>query len=259
MKLARFAYQNKIYYGVVEGETIFPIETDSEEKPSSTNVTYPLKEVTLLVPCMPSKIVAVGLNYKDHAKELKMSIPDEPVIFIKPASSVIGPYDKIVYPKMSKQVDYEAELGVVIGKQAKDVSLEKAYQYILGYLCANDVTARDLQRKDIQWTRAKSFDTFSPIGPWIETDLNPLNLKIELKLNGEVRQSSSTSEMIFNPFELISFISKVMTLNVGDIIMTGTPHGVGSMEPGDIVEVEIEGIGTLKNQVIKQSNENKLT
>ncbi|MDD5687724.1 MAG: fumarylacetoacetate hydrolase family protein [Elusimicrobia bacterium] len=198
----------------------------------------------------PSKVVAVGLNYINHATELKMKLPDEPIIFIKPVTSVIWNNQKIKYPKMSKQVDYEAELGIVIGKQCKNISEKEAKKYILGYTCVNDVTARDLQRKDGQWTRAKSFDTFCPIGPHIVSGIaNPNNLNIELFLNGELKQSSNTKNLIFKVEELVSFISKIMTLEKYDVIATGTPSGIGPVKTGDKIEVKIEKIGTLINCV----------
>ncbi|MGC8660133.1 MAG: fumarylacetoacetate hydrolase family protein, partial [Desulfomonilaceae bacterium] len=189
------------------------------------------------------------LNYKDHAAELKMKLPEEPLIFLKPSSSVIGPNDTVVMPSQSTRVDYEAELAIVIGKEAKNVSESEASKVILGYTCLNDVTARDLQKKDGQWTRAKSFDTFCPIGPWIETDLNPSDLKIDLLLNGQTKQSSRTSNLIFNCFRLIEFITSVMTLYPGDVIATGTTSGIGPMAHGDVVEVRVEGIGSLVNTI----------
>lgn len=211
---------------------------------------YELDKVAILPPCKPTKIVCVGLNYRDHAAEMKDRIPDEPVLFIKPASSVLGHGGEIVYPKQSQQVDYEAELGVVIGKQARHVKAADAHKYIQGYTCFNDVTARDLQKKDVQWTRAKSFDTFAPVGPFIVTDIDPRNLKIESRLNGKVMQSSNTSNMIFDAFQLVEFISGVMTLEQGDVIATGTPSGIGPMNKGDIIEIEIEKVGILRNKVV---------
>lgn len=198
----------------------------------------------------PTKIVAVGLNYRDHAAELDMQVPSEPVIFLKPASSLIGPGDDIILPGQSSRVDYEAELAIVIGKKAKDVSPDKALEYVEGFTCLNDVTARDLQNKDVQWTRAKSFDTFCPIGPDIVSLAEPNNVSIVSRLNGAVRQQSNTSNFIFRVEELISFISSVMTLHPGDIITTGTPAGIGSLKAGDTIEIEIEGIGILRNNVI---------
>ena len=210
---------------------------------------HAMSKVTVLPPCKPTKIVCVGLNYKDHAAEMKEAIPEEPILFMKPASSVIGHDGHIVYPKQSNRVDYEAELAIVIGKRARHVSAKHAKDYILGYTCFNDVTARDLQKKDGQWTRAKSFDTFSPIGPFIATEIDPMGLSIKSKLNGEVKQSSNTSNLIFDPYQLVEFISGVMTLEHGDVIATGTPAGVGPMNKGDTIEIEIEKIGTLMNLV----------
>ncbi len=207
---------------------------------------------TYKFPKKPSKVIAVGLNYRAHAGELKMETHSEPIIFIKPQTSVIWNGQKIKYPKMSKRVDYEAELAVVIGKKCKNVSIGDAKKYILGYTCLNDVTARDLQKKDGQWTRAKSFDTFCPIGPRIVSGINPGNLKIELLLNGEAKQASNTKHLIFKVEKLVSFISKVLTLERYDVIATGTPVGVGPMKPGDRVEVKIEGIGSLTNFVVKE-------
>jgi 2-keto-4-pentenoate hydratase/2-oxohepta-3-ene-1,7-dioic acid hydratase in catechol pathway len=194
--------------------------------------------------------VAVGLNYRDHAAEMKKPIPQEPMLFMKPSTAVVAHEDKIIYPKhMSSRVDYEGELAVVIGKRTKWVDEDEAFSYVFGYTCINDVTARDLQAKDVQYTRAKGFDTFAPIGPVIETELDPTDLEISTFLNNERRQHSRTSELIFNVPRLVSFISRVMTLLPGDIIATGTPSGIGTMKSGDKVEVEIEGIGVLRNYV----------
>lgn len=212
---------------------------------------YLLNEVKILPPVQPSKIVCVGLNYRDHAEELNMTPPDEPILFLKPPTTVIGHEDDIIYPSQSHQVDYEAELAVVIGRDAHFVSEDDALDYVAGYTVLNDVTARDLQQKDGQWTRAKSFNTFCPIGPWMETELDPSNQKISMKVNGEVKQDSNTKNMIFTPEELISFISEIMTLQPGDVIATGTPPGVGPLQVGDVAEVSVEGIGTLKNRVME--------
>lgn len=198
----------------------------------------------------PSKIIAVGLNYRDHASELKMALPKNPIIFLKPPTSVVGDGDEIIYPANVGELHYEAELAVVIGKKARNVKKEDAAKYIKGYTCGNDVTARDQQRSDGQWTRSKSYDTFCPLGPKVVTGIDPDDLMIKLYLNGEVRQSSSTSNMVFGVSELVSFISGIMTLLPGDVILTGTPVGVGEMKRGDTVEVEIEGIGRLRNKVV---------
>jgi 2-keto-4-pentenoate hydratase/2-oxohepta-3-ene-1,7-dioic acid hydratase in catechol pathway len=210
---------------------------------------YSLDEVNILPPVQPSKVVCVGLNYRDHAQELNMDLPEEPILFIKPPTTVIGPDTPIIYPPQCHQLDYEAELAVVIGRETRFTSKNDAQDHIAGYTILNDVTARDLQRKDGQWTRAKSFDTFCPIGPWIETDMDPSHQDISLELNGELKQNSNTENMIFSVEELIEFISHIMTLNQGDVIATGTPPGVGSMNVDDRVEVKIEGIGTLTNKI----------
>ena len=198
----------------------------------------------------PGKIIAVGLNYRSHAAELGMELAPEPVLFMKPPSAVIGSGDAIVLPAASRQVDYEAELAVVIGKTAHEVPAGDAASYILGYTCANDVTARDLQRSDGQWTRSKSFDTFCPLGPWVETELPASEALVELLLNGEVRQGAAIADMIFSPFELVAFISGIMTLERHDVILTGTPPGVGPLKAGDEVVVRISGVGELKNRVV---------
>jgi 2-keto-4-pentenoate hydratase/2-oxohepta-3-ene-1,7-dioic acid hydratase in catechol pathway len=244
MKLVRFASENQVLRGRVEGNSVFPVEGEA------SSVEFSLDHVRLLPPSLPTKIVAIGLNYRDHAEEMKVQLPDEPLLFIKPPSSVIGPDDAIVMPAQSARVDYEAELAIVIGKTAKHVPRKDAQQYILGYTCLNDVTARDLQTKDGQWTRSKSFDTFCPVGPWIETDVDPSDLKIELYLNGERKQASRTSNLIFDSFQLVEFVSSVMTLLPGDLIATGTTSGIGPMKAGDTVEVRVEGIGSLKNVVV---------
>ena len=208
------------------------------------------KEIKFLPPTKPTKIVCLGLNYIDHAKELNMPIPEEPIIFLKPPSAVIGDKDNIVYPLCVEQLDYEGELAVVIKKTAKDVPVENAKDYILGYTCFNDVTARDLQRKDGQWTRAKSFDTFAPIGPWIVPDVDTKNLSIQTILNDKIVQNSNTKNMIFDVEIVISFVSKIMTLYPGDVISLGTPPNVGPMKRGDKVVVKIQNIGELTNFVV---------
>lgn len=252
MRLAKFKSREGTHFGIVEDNSIKTIEGSIfDTKLILTNKNYNLNEVKLLPPSSPTKIIAVGLNYKDHAKELKMKLPEEPLIFMKPSSSIIGPFDEIIYPQGIKRLDYEAELGIVIKKLAKDIPIDEAKDYILGYTCLNDVTARDLQRKDVQWTRAKSFDTFCPTGPFIVTDIETENLDIKLYLNKKIMQSSNTKNLIFSPDYLVSFISKICTLLPGDIIATGTPSGVGPMRIGDEVEIKIQNVGTLKNRVIK--------
>ena len=199
----------------------------------------------------PSKIIVIGLNYRDHAKELKMEIPEYPMICLKPPTSVIQNGETILYPSQSQEVHYEGELAIVIKDKIKNVPIDEVSRHIAGYTCANDVTARDLQRADGQWTRSKCFDTFCPLGPKIVSNIDPTNLEIRTRVNGTVKQHSNTKNMVFNVFELVSFLSAVMTLSPGDVIVTGTPPGVGPIVPGDTVEVEIEGIGILKNKVAK--------
>jgi 2-keto-4-pentenoate hydratase/2-oxohepta-3-ene-1,7-dioic acid hydratase in catechol pathway len=207
------------------------------------------ENATLLPPVTPTKIVCVGRNYADHAKELGNEPPSEPILFLKPPSAILAPGGTIVRPPSSQLVHHEAELAIVVGREAKNASERDWRDYVRGFACANDVTARDLQRKDVQFTRGKSFDTFCPIGPCIETDLDPSDLRVIGRVNGEVRQDSRTSRMIFSCGALFAFITAIMTLVPGDVILTGTPAGVGSLETGDVVEVEIEGIGVLRNHV----------
>ncbi len=251
MKFLRFKTKDgKVKHGYLEEGKVFEIAgyTLGEYRPSGSE--YEVSDVKFLAPCSPTKIVAVGLNYRDHAEELKKKVPDEPLLFLKPPTSIIGHEDHIIYPDhMSSRVDYEGELAVVVGKEAKWVNESDAFDYILGYTCINDVTARDLQVMDVQYTRAKGFDTFAPIGPVIETDISPSDLEISTFLNGDLRQHSRTSALIFTVPRLVSFISRVMTLLPGDIIATGTPSGIGSMTKDDRVEIEIFGIGILRNYV----------
>jgi 2-keto-4-pentenoate hydratase/2-oxohepta-3-ene-1,7-dioic acid hydratase in catechol pathway len=252
MKIVRYSTKDgREEYGVLSGETVKCIDGTPYDAVKTTDRYYKLNEVKLLAPCVPSKIIALGVNYRSHAEEMSHRIPAEPLIFIKPSTSVIGPEDDIIYPESSERVDYEGELGVVIKNITSHVSREVAPDYILGYTCVNDVTARDIQARDKQWTRSKSFDTFCPIGPCIETELDPENAQLETLLNGEVRQHTNTNDLIFRVYELVSFISEVMTLLPGDVIATGTTSGVGPMQPGDMVEVRIENIGTLRNYVVK--------
>ncbi len=253
MRLLRFAHEGRIGYGTYEDELIHPIWSPPFVGIVKTGEAFPLEEVTLLAPCEPTKIIALGLNYHDHAAEFGRQVPDEPLIFIKPSTAVIGPEADIVYPKMSRRVDYEAELAAVIGKPARKVPEGQTLDYVLGYTCFNDVTARDLQKKDGLFTRAKGFDTFAALGPWLETEIaDPDNLSVEGYLNGELKQHSNTNNMVFGVRRLISFISQIMTLLPGDVIATGTPAGVGPMQPGDVVEVRVEGIGTLRNRVVSE-------
>lgn len=241
--------------GILNGKDVTEISLSMIQALNHCNISrfegkkHRLEDLKILPPLLPSKVICVGLNYRDHARELDMDIPDEPVLFIKPPTSVIGTSDPIIYPSSSKQVDYEVEMAIIISKETKDVKQSNAEEYIGGYTVLNDVTARDLQNKDIQWTRAKSYDSFCPIGPCIETQLDPTNQDISLRLNGDIKQQSNTKNMIFSHTELVEFISGIMTLKPGDIIATGTPPGVGAMHVGDEVEAEVMGIGVLKNYV----------
>jgi 2-keto-4-pentenoate hydratase/2-oxohepta-3-ene-1,7-dioic acid hydratase in catechol pathway len=252
MRICRARYENDVFYGVIEGENVRRLTGSPFETIKYDGREYPLRDIALLAPAEPSKIVAVGKNYSAHAAEMKEGQPEEPLLFIKPNTCVIGPGDTVIYPKLSKRLDYEGELGIVIGKKCKAVRAEDFASVVLGYTCLNDVTARDIQKSVSQWTRGKGFDTFCPIGPWIETELDPSGLRIETRLNGETRQSSDTSEMTHSPAKLIAYISETMTLLPGDVIATGTPEGIGPMQEGDAVEVEIEGIGILRNYIQKE-------
>jgi len=249
----RFIAERKIKYGMLTGESIQGIEGKPFRPLKFSDHYYPLSEVKLLSPCMPSKIVAVGLNYRSHARELNSPLPETPLLFLKPSTAVIGPEDNIVYPPSSARVDYEGELGVVIKKPAWQVSLKEAPSFVLGYTCFNDVTARDLQRKDGQFTRGKGFDTFCPVGPWIvpRERVDFERLRVRTFVNGEKKQDASVQEMIFPVGAIIAFVTQFMTLEPGDLIASGTPAGVGPLEPGDVVRVEIDGLGVLENRVVR--------
>jgi 2-keto-4-pentenoate hydratase/2-oxohepta-3-ene-1,7-dioic acid hydratase in catechol pathway len=256
MKLCRIAHKDleAPRYAVLAGSTVFPLAVDYHFEKIEMLAGQPelaLDEVKLLAPVMPSKIVCVGRNYREHAAELGNKMPDEPLLFLKAPSAVIATEDIIELPAASQQVELEGELGVVIGKVARNV-VDDPLSYVAGYTCVNDVTARDLQRKDVQFTRGKSFDTFCPVGPWIVTDLDPANVSVTTRLNGEVKQQGNTADMAFNVAFLIRYISAIMTLYPGDLIATGTPAGVSRMKHGDIVEVEVSGVGILRNQVYDQ-------
>jgi 2-keto-4-pentenoate hydratase/2-oxohepta-3-ene-1,7-dioic acid hydratase in catechol pathway len=256
MKIVRFRQDGRDRFGALEDDRvdrivgIVPLDGTIEALTAAAGARpITLSEVRLLAPTVPSKIVAIGLNYADHAAEGKRELPKEPMLFIKPSTAVIGPGDEIVYPLQTANLHHEGELAIVMGRTARNVAQLDARRYVLGYTCANDVTARDLQRRDVQFTRGKGFDTFAPLGPWIVTDLDPSDLALEVRVNGEVRQKSRTSHLIFNCDYLVSFISQVMTLLPGDVISTGTPAGVGAMKVGDVVEVEIGQIGCLTNTI----------
>ncbi len=251
MKLCRFDYHGSISMGCWEGDRVRVGRGDLLGRYELSAATLSAEEVRLLAPVTPGKIIGIGRNYAEHARELgNLPSEAEPLIFLKPPSSIIATGVPILLPGSSQRVDHEGELGVVIGKAARDLgAADDPLRYVLGYSCVNDVTARDLQKKDVQFTRGKGFDTFCPFGPWIETELNPACLRIETRVNGETRQKGSTADMIFPVASLIRFISCIMTLFPGDLIATGTPAGVGPLADGDTVEVEVEGIGTLRNPV----------
>jgi len=247
MRIVRVRYRDRSFYAAITSPESVRCLNNEENLPDEIL----LADVELLPLVRPSKIVCVGLNYHDHAREMGHALPDEPVLFLKPPSSVIGPGDAIVLPTCSERVDYEAELALVIGRTARHVSEAEAANHLFGYTCANDVTARDLQQKDGQWTRAKSFDTFCPVGPWIETQVaDERALSLRAVVNGQLRQQGNTADMIFPPARLISFISSVMTLLPGDVILTGTPAGIGPLQHGDEVSVEIDQVGFLLNPVL---------
>jgi len=242
-------------FGVIDGDQIRSLRQSKglEAFPSFTSEEpIPIAMVQLIAPIAPTKIVCVGRNYKDHAAELGNPMPPEPLLFLKAPSAIIGDHEAIVLPPQSSQVEHEGELGVVIGRTARQLSDgEDALSYVLGYTCANDITARDLQRQDVQFTRAKSFDTFCPVGPFIETEVDPSDLQVTTRVNGDVRQTGRTSAMAFPVDHLIRYISRIMTLHPGDLISTGTPAGVSVLHDGDVVEVEIAGVGTLSNPVVQ--------
>lgn len=245
MRWARYQSSGRVFYGVVEGEFLREGVGDPFHGWRDNGHRPRLTDVRLLAPVAPSKIVAVGLNYRDHAAEMRKTLPEDPLLFIKPGTAVIGPGDRILCPPQSTQVEFEGELAVVIRSSCRRVTPGDALDFILGYTCMIDVTARDIQKREGQYTRAKGFDTFAPLGPWIETAAAATDLAIETYVNGERRQASRTRELIFSPAFLVSFVSQVMTLVPGDVISTGTPSGVGPLRPGDAIEVRIEQIGSL--------------
>jgi 2-keto-4-pentenoate hydratase/2-oxohepta-3-ene-1,7-dioic acid hydratase in catechol pathway len=249
MRVVRLMHEGDCRYGLAaEGQvTLLSDEPFAAWEPEGV---LPLSEAHLLSPVTPTKVVCVGLNYRTHIAEMGHEAPSEPVIFIKPSTSVIGPDQPIVLPIGVGRVDHEAELGVIIGRRTHHVSADTARDCVLGFTCGNDVTARDVQKSDGQWTRAKGFDTFCPIGPWVAADIDPSNLLVQCLVNGEVRQNAHTSDMLFDPYQLVSFVSGVMTLVPGDVILTGTPGGISELHSGDTVEVRIEGVGSLSNPVV---------
>jgi 2-keto-4-pentenoate hydratase/2-oxohepta-3-ene-1,7-dioic acid hydratase in catechol pathway len=250
MRIVRYQIKNESpRHGWILEDKIGPIEGDIFGEYSRLEVETPLSDARLLAPVRPSKILCIGRNFAEHAKEHDAEVPKVPLIFMKPPSAIIDPGEPILLPPQSQQVEHEAELVVVLGKRARNVIAEEAQGYIYGYTIGNDVTARDLQRSDGQWTRAKGFDTFCPFGPWVDTDFDASDALITCKVGGQPRQMASTRDMVFNVGQLIAFITSVMTLEPGDLIFTGTPAGVGPLKPGDVVDVEIEGLGKLSNPV----------
>jgi 2-keto-4-pentenoate hydratase/2-oxohepta-3-ene-1,7-dioic acid hydratase in catechol pathway len=249
MKIARVSRGGAISFAVIEGDEVAELDGPPIGGLRFTGNRAPLADVRLLAPVLPSKVIAIGLNYPSVAESIGMPLPSQPLISLKPSTAVIGPNDPIRKPSDVEILDHEAELAVVVNGLVRNADEETAAQAILGYTCANDLTSRDLREREGQWTRAKGYDSFYPLGPWIETDLEPLGLRLRARVNGEVRQDANTKEMVFGPVQLVSFVSHVMTLLPGDVISTGTPLGVGAVEPGDVVEIEIEGIGVLRNPV----------
>ena len=255
MRIIRFQQPDSPpQYGWITGEKVGAIEGSIFSAFQREDAKIPLASVRLLPPVTPSKIICVGRNYAAHAKEHGADVPEVPLIFLKPPTSLIAHKEAIMLPPQSKQVEHEAELTIVIGRTGRWITPEEALSHVFGYTIANDVTARDLQRSDGQWTRAKGFDTFCPLGPWIETDFDPADAVVTCHVNGEMRQMASTRDMIFTVKQLIAFVSSVMTLEPGDILLTGTPAGVSPLGPGDTVEVAIEGLGTLSNPVVASSH-----
>jgi 2-keto-4-pentenoate hydratase/2-oxohepta-3-ene-1,7-dioic acid hydratase in catechol pathway len=258
MRIARFQDKtNKLQYGIVEGDTLAVAAGDPIQGLKRTGATVPLAGVKLLAPVAPVNVLCIGQNYKAHVEEGGDKLPKAPILFMKTTTSVIGPDEPVLIPKVAPtEVDYEAELALVIGKTARHVSERDALKYVLGYTCAHDVSARDCQRNDGQWVRAKSFETFCPLGPWLETELNPANVRVQGRLNGQTMQDATTALMIFSVPFLISYLSRGMTLLPGTLLLTGTPAGVGFarkppvyLKPGDVFEVEVEGIGVLRNPI----------
>lgn len=243
-------------FGWVHEDRVGPVEGSPFDEFRRLEASLPLESVRLLPPVLPGKIIGVGRNYVAHAKEHDAEVPDVPLLFLKPPSALIGPQQPILLPPQSQQVEHEAELVVVIGKRGRWIPADEAYNHILGYTIGNDVTARDLQRRDGQWTRAKGFDTFCAIGPWIDTDFNPTDAMITCHVNSEMRQMASTHDMVFHVEQLIAFASSIMTLEPGDILMTGTPAGVSPLHTGDLVEITIDGLGTLRNPVLNEAGGN---
>ncbi len=249
MRLARFTLNGSSHYGVIEGNSITKLSEPFFHEMKKTEESFPLDAVKLLPPVEPTKIICIGLNFQDHAAEIGQTTQPEPLMFFKPPSTLIGSGETIVLPKQSNQVELEVEMAMVVGKKAKDISPDESKDYILGFTIANDVTARDVQFSDLQWARSKGFDTFGPLGPWIETDFDPQGKALISRVNGQLRQSGNTSMMVNDPYFLFSFVSQNLTLFPGDVILTGSPAGISAINKGDLVECEIEGIGILRNPV----------
>lgn len=257
MKIVRYSAKagGDAAFGILDGSTVYALEGDLFGSYSKGAAVGPADDVTLLAPLEPGKIVAIGLNYKEHVTELDSSrkLPEFPVVFMKPQSAIIGPDEPVEIANPDNETHYEAELVVVIGKKARDVSEDEALEYVLGYTAGNDVSDRKVQYASGQWVQGKGYDTYCPLGPVIETELDPGHVQVQSRLNGQVRQNSNTEILIFSVPFLISYVSKVMTLNPGDIIMTGTPHGVGPMKDGDVIEIDVEGVGVLRNPVVNRA------
>ncbi|WP_028850402.1 fumarylacetoacetate hydrolase family protein [Thermocrispum municipale] len=250
MRLARIAHPSGVAFAAIEGDEVAEIAEHPFGQPQFTGKRWPLADVRLLAPILPTKLIGVGKNYAAHAAEMGGEAPSTPLLFLKPSTTVIGPGAAIKRPPNSQRVDYEGELAVVIGQPIRNVPASRALEVIRGYTIANDVTARDQQQADVQFTRAKSYDTFCPLGPWIETDLDPSDVRIRTTLDGETKQDGSTAQMVHTVADLVAFVSEIMTLLPGDVILTGTPEGVGPMQAGQEVSVTVDGIGTLTNPVV---------
>jgi 2-keto-4-pentenoate hydratase/2-oxohepta-3-ene-1,7-dioic acid hydratase in catechol pathway len=252
VRLVRFRFGDRIATGAIDAgsDDIRVLSGTYFEDPIPTGEDVPLDDVRLLSPIIPSKVVCVGKNYAAHAAEFDSDVPEEPLLFLKPSTAVIGPEDPIQLLPLSRRIDYEGELAVVVGRLAKHIRAEEAYRYVLGYTCANDVTLRSLQKSDDQWTRAKGFDGSCPLGPWIETGLDPNDAWVETRLNGDVVQRGDTTDLAFGVATLLEYITEFMTMLPGDVLLTGTPEGVGPLTAGDVVEVDVDGVGTLRNPVV---------
>jgi 2-keto-4-pentenoate hydratase/2-oxohepta-3-ene-1,7-dioic acid hydratase in catechol pathway len=257
VRIARFTVSDQIAFGVVDGDgedpaslSITAIDGHPFAPFERASATFPLHDVRLLPPVLPNKVIGIGKNYADHAREMGEAPPSTPVMFLKPSTTVVGPGEAVMLPRQSSQVEFEGEIAVVIGRLAREVPAARVGDVVLGYTCANDITARDLQRSDGQWTRAKGFDSFCPLGPWIETDVDESALAVRTTVNGDVRQSAPASAMVHSVSDLVVFVSSVMTLLPGDVILTGTPAGVGVLRDGDDVAISVDGVGTLHHRVV---------